>query len=502
VDTTLITITFIVHRNQRLIFLLKAGFFALVVYFPLFMHLENLPIRQWDESRLAMNAYEMNKNGNFIVTHYQGSPDMWNTKPPLMIWLQVLFIKLLGAGELAIRLPAALAALFTCAGLLIFSTRVIKSYWPGILAVLVLVTSDGYIANHVSRTGDYDALLIMTTTFYALFFVIFLESGEIRFIYLTAAGLIAAVLTKGIAGLLFTPALFIYLLLKNKLVVLLKNKHLYASFAAFVLIAGGYYFLREHYNPGYWEAVMENELGGRYFETLEGHQHPYWYYFFNIVEVDFVPWYLLVPLGVLFGLFHKNPVVKNLTIYLLLLVLVYFFAVSSGKTRLHWYSAPLFPFLSLLVALFLWYWLDFFTDSDILRYNLRRNVLPVAFLFMIFVSPYSKIIDKVYKPQEPVSAEQYAFLTQLQKGLQGKKNLNHYSLCYTGEITPARFYIHLLQDKGIKIMVADSGNLRPGDRVMAFQQDVKKKIEELYEVTVKEEFNNVKVYDIIHECRN
>ena len=36
---------------------------------PLFLHIDALPCRLWDDSRLATNAYEMHKNGNFIVTY-------------------------------------------------------------------------------------------------------------------------------------------------------------------------------------------------------------------------------------------------------------------------------------------------------------------------------------------------------------------------------------------------------------------------------------------------
>ncbi len=42
---------------------------AILVYMPIFGHLDTLPIRIWDESRLAINAFEMYKNGDFIVTH-------------------------------------------------------------------------------------------------------------------------------------------------------------------------------------------------------------------------------------------------------------------------------------------------------------------------------------------------------------------------------------------------------------------------------------------------
>jgi len=42
---------------------------------PIFGHLDTLPIRISDESRLAINAYEMLKNKNYLVTHFEGKPD-------------------------------------------------------------------------------------------------------------------------------------------------------------------------------------------------------------------------------------------------------------------------------------------------------------------------------------------------------------------------------------------------------------------------------------------
>ena len=101
-----------------------------VVSIPIFVHLNHQPIRIWDEARLAMNAYEMNRDGNLLVTHFEGKPDLWNTKPPLMIWLQVLCIKILGFTELAVRLPSAIAALFTCLVMALFSKRYFNDALP------------------------------------------------------------------------------------------------------------------------------------------------------------------------------------------------------------------------------------------------------------------------------------------------------------------------------------------------------------------------------------
>src|SRR5688572_8140979 len=118
--------------------------FALVVVFPVYWQLTGIPIRQWDESRLAVNAAEMLDNGNWIVTYFGGNPDLWNTKPPLQIWLIALSIKLFGYTEFAVRFPTTLAVLATFGVIFIFSLRHFKSVLIAVLSVLVLVTSQGY----------------------------------------------------------------------------------------------------------------------------------------------------------------------------------------------------------------------------------------------------------------------------------------------------------------------------------------------------------------------
>ena len=55
-----------------------------LLYFPLFLRLDSRPLREWDEARNAVNAYEMSKSGQFLIKTYEGQPDLWETKPPLL----------------------------------------------------------------------------------------------------------------------------------------------------------------------------------------------------------------------------------------------------------------------------------------------------------------------------------------------------------------------------------------------------------------------------------
>ena len=186
------------------------GLMMVIIALPIFAHLDTLPIQLWDESRLANNAYEMSRSGDFIVTTYNSQPDMWNTKPPLMIWLMVLSMKVLGYTELAVRLPSALAAVATFC---LWFWMIGKKMQQPVLALLgsiVLVTSEGYLDLHAVRTGDYDALLAMCISGYVIFYFLFLKEGITRYLLIFFFFVTAAVMTKGIAGLMMLTGLLIY----------------------------------------------------------------------------------------------------------------------------------------------------------------------------------------------------------------------------------------------------------------------------------------------------
>lgn len=108
-------------KSNAFLTVLFISAFAVACYFPLFLHLDHMSVRLWDEGRRAVNAFEMAQSGNYLVTSYEGKPEMWGTKPPFLLWCQVFFMKIIGYNEVALRLPSALAALATIIMLVLFS---------------------------------------------------------------------------------------------------------------------------------------------------------------------------------------------------------------------------------------------------------------------------------------------------------------------------------------------------------------------------------------------
>ena len=460
------------------------GVFCLVAI-PIFLHLDKQPVRIWDEARLAINAYEMNKNGNLLVTHFEGAPDMWNTKPPLMIWLQVLFIKILGFNELAIRLPSAIAALFTCVVMAVFSKRYFKDALPGMIACLVLVTANGYIHIHASRTGDYDALLALFTTLFSLSMFLYVETKALKYLHVFFAALTLAVLTKSIQGLLFLPAIGLYVLLTKRDV--LTDKWFYIDGGLFLLIAGGYYLLREQFNPGYLRAVWDNELGGRYLGALEENKQPAGYYVRQLKDWLFKPWIWLSMAGVLAGYFSKY---KKFTVYVTLLSATYLLFISVSQTKLEWYTVPLFPLLAFLAAMLL---------VRITAYLQTKHLaVAVAFLALVFIYPYLQIGRKVYNPTEyDWDKDLYPISYVLQDAYRGKTSVQDHLVCYADYNTQISFYVNGLNDQGQNIRFTPPNTLKPGNMVIASEPKVKQYIETNYATELVREYYNVRIYKII-----
>jgi 4-amino-4-deoxy-L-arabinose transferase-like glycosyltransferase len=344
-------------------------------------------IRQADESLYAVTAIEMEARGSYIVRYFDGAPDMWNTKPPLMEWALIASMKLVGYNELGVRLPSALCVLLTVLVLLRFAHRHLGRVEVGILAALALLSTRGYISYHVTRTGDLDAALTLFMTIAALYFYKLTVEPAHRalYLYLTAAALILACLTKGISGLMFVPGFALFALYSRQLRTLLTAPHFYGAVVLFVLCVGGYYLLRESVNSGYLHAVWDNELGGRYMQALEGHGHEFSWYAKKILQRDFVPWCLVLPAAALVVCNRDAFNARRFTLFTLICTASFLLIISLARTKLDWYAAPIYPVTCLVVGAGLLYFLEAITRT--VEAGAVRVALTALLILAVFALP-------------------------------------------------------------------------------------------------------------------
>lgn len=475
--------------TKHLKYLLLGG----LLIIPLFLYMDNMAIRTWDEARNTINAYEMYRNGGFFVTYFEGEPDMWNTKPPLLIWIQALFMHLFGPNEFAIRLPSALASLATCILLVVFFEKYLKRFWFGAITVLILITCNGYIGVHVARTGDYDAILTLFLLFSGLFFFSFIETKKIKHLYLFFIFLTLGCLTKGIAGLLFAPAYMLYAIYRKKFLKLLKNKHLYFGILGFVLIIGGYYLIREALNPGYLQAIADNELGGRYVRVMGNHKKGFFYYLNSMINRDFRGLAFLIPLGAVIGLLSKNSKILKITVFSLIMAGVHFLVISMATNKLQWYNVPEFPWLAIIMTTAIFTGFEYLRDIDKKKLPITVNILPYALIILLFFQPYVHITNKVMGHNRPFAKWQRSMEIgyYLRGATKGYYDVDGFDLLTHGYNTQNLLYVKVLQDKGVDIEVKDWQNLEPNDKVLVHQPEMMECINEFYDYEILSKARNV-----------
>ena len=372
---------------------LFTSIFFILIAFLLFYHLDVRTFRMWDEARLAVNSANMFIDKNYFYASYQHAPDFWNSKPHLLILLQVLSMKLFGFTEGSVRLPSAIAALLSCGLLYYWVKKELGSQFFAALAVLVFLCT-AFIFNHGARAGDYDSLLILWELCYCYAIFEYIKTEQPRLLWLGFIALTLAVLTKSVAALLLILGLFIYVLYKRKLGIFLKLKSFYGGLFVFIFCVAGYYGLHEFLTPGYLHNVYLNEVG-RFSNIIEQHDAPPYFYIkiFSLLNFYFFP---ILLLEIIYLFFNLTIVSKNNFLqYSLIVSVTFFITISLSKTKIIWYAYPIYPFIGIFVAIV--------GDEMAQRFKLtwRRcwMALLVVWMVVAYVHAILAILDSTREPE-------------------------------------------------------------------------------------------------------
>lgn len=319
----------------------------LAAFWVICYRLDAVPLKLWDESRQANNALEMAMSGNWLYPTYNGEPDFWNTKPQLLVSLQALCVKVLGPGLLAIRLPSALAGCLTVLVWFVFLRRQF-GHTAAAVWVVVIICCGGFNVYHITRTGDYDALLTLFVSLANIsLFSRCMDPDKRSGLQAEGIWISLAILTKSLAAVLWIPV-WLLIVLAGGLHKRLNRKQVLPAVLIPLLVCGAYYGLREAVTPGYLQAVWDNEISGRYFKPNEGHGSPWWYYA-DVLSNDYFRWFIIA-LPLAFVIPGNRPVRRWLFL-LLIAVAAFVVLLSVSKTRIWWYLAPVMPLLAFWVSL-------------------------------------------------------------------------------------------------------------------------------------------------------
>lgn len=467
---------------------------CLLMAVPVFGFLSRLPIQLWDEARLANTAIEMLHTHNWLIPTYGYQPDLWSTKPPLMIWLQALSIKAFGINELAVRLPSALAAFTLVLGLYFFIARLSKKPLLGLTVTISLLSTLGYITLHVTRTADYDSLLTALICFAACSFFSYLHSSKSISLYALFLFLAFGVLTKGVAALLITPAFILFALHKRKFISILSDYHTYIGFIVFVCIVGGYYFFRYQSNPQYLQAVWENELWGRMATAKENNSGNDWYYIHYLFFHGYRYYIPFAIFGVIGMMTTKDKILKDIGVFSLLIIVCHQLVISLSATKLYWYVAPEYPFLAILSGLGIYFLGQFIVAFNLIK---RQQIATLVLLLLVFSFPYYWVVRSVaLRPIISSGSDSQPMALYLKTVLDGKPIFKNATLVWDGYVANLEFYRKALRAKKIPFSYNDGQSLLGHEKVIVYKDEIKQMIIDKFATNKIDSFHNVVVYQL------
>lgn len=157
-----------------------------------------------DEAIYANPASEAVLHGRWYPLTVRGL--LYDGKPPLAVWPVALAFRWLGIGELADRLPSALAGVALVMLVYAFAAWLLGP-WRGLLAATLLATCRPWLLRHGARDGVGDPLLCLLLTATLLLYLHHRTTGRRRWLLAAAACAALAGLVKDLVGPLFFLAI-------------------------------------------------------------------------------------------------------------------------------------------------------------------------------------------------------------------------------------------------------------------------------------------------------
>lgn len=334
---------------------------VLVVLLSFYWQLGAVPLYDLDEGAFTEATREMLASGDFITPRKDGEPRY--DKPVLIYWAQAASVKLLGFGELALRLPSALAASLWILALWLFVRERLDRQTATVAGLLMALSLQ---VSLIAKAAVADALLNL---FIALaFFEIYRfyaaadsQRGGSRFVWRAYLWMGLGFLTKGPVAIFFPVVVsLIFYWSDGQLKRWWQAVMSPLGWLVFVLVAGPWYlaiYLVD--GPGFFESFFLRHNLGRFESTIHGHSGFPGYYLvmLPVIVMPFTGW-LLALLGRLRS-YWADPLDRFLWIWFAVVFVFFSFSGTKLPHYLLYGCTPLFILMARHRGLLTSNWLAF-----------------------------------------------------------------------------------------------------------------------------------------------
>jgi len=301
------------------------------------------PLYKPDEARYAEIAREMAQSGDWVTPRLNGFK--YFEKPPLQYWASAAFFKLFGEHDWTARLWTALMALAGAAAAFHAGNRLVGPP-AGLVAAGFLAASPLYLLYGQFNTLDIGVSVFLSIAIFA--FAIAQQGGEKRWMFIGWAACAAAVLSKGLIGIVLPMAAVAIYVLVTRHWGLLARLELVRGGLLFLALTAPWFIAVSAANKEFAHFFFVQEHFLRFTTTMHQRSHPGWY-FVPVFLVGVAPWLFLAVAAFTKSLrLPGQGFSPPLFLGLWCVVVFVFFSVSGSK--LPGYILPFFPALAVLAA--------------------------------------------------------------------------------------------------------------------------------------------------------
>ncbi|MBL4936869.1 glycosyltransferase family 39 protein [Clostridium sp. YIM B02515] len=378
-----------IHRTKifdSIISFVEKGYYfflAIIMAMTIYNVFHNLglsPIESFDEARHGVNAYEMIKNNNYIVSTYGYKNDYWNLKPPVSYWTIIAGYKAAGFNELGLRAASACAAVLTILILALFMSYKYDKL-SALISAIVLSTTTQYITEHCARTGDADSVFVLFFTISMI--CLSLSSKSLRWLYVSGVAFSLAFLTKSFHALNIILIICMYLILSKDIFRMKFVQIILVIVNSFFLIAIWGFYRYKQDGLKFFQAMINYDLLARTSSTVEKHGGDS-YFYLDKISSSYFHWiivlFAVVAANVLL-LKHRREKEQLIdkSLVLILWITVPLILYSLAKTKIQWYIIPVYPALAVVIGA---------GASSYLKCRYRNLISQLFLTFLILHSAY------------------------------------------------------------------------------------------------------------------
>ncbi len=323
------------NRKRIILINIIIALVSMVLFVPF---LGGVRLFDWDEINFAESAREMIITGDYLTVRINFLP-FWE-KPPLFIWLQVLSMRIFGINEFAARFPNAVCGIIT---LLIIFNIGRKLYNEKFGWIWIMTYAGSILPFFYFKSGIIDPWFNLLIFLGIYQFILYTQNRKVVSVFLSAAFIGLAILTKGpVALLIFILTAGIYWLsVRFRTIITLRDALI---FLLVMIFTGGFWFILQiaHGNFSVIADFVEYQI--RLFRTEDAGHGGFAFYHFLVLLIGVFPASVFALKGFMM-LRHDNTVQRNYHKWMLILFWVVLILFTIVKTKIvHYSSLCYFPF--------------------------------------------------------------------------------------------------------------------------------------------------------------